>query len=118
VLDLYGYSPSCITTMIDTPANVESDSHLLPTRENIITELQELVKDAEPGDRFFFFFAGHSTREPTEPMDEEDGMDELIVTYDNLLIKDDELREMLVKPLPPGVNLTAVFDSCHGADLL
>ncbi|KAH6908542.1 hypothetical protein BKA70DRAFT_272171 [Coprinopsis sp. MPI-PUGE-AT-0042] len=55
LVDLYGYSPSSITTMIDTPANVQSKSHLLPTRENIITQLQELVKGAEPGDRFFFF---------------------------------------------------------------
>jgi Caspase domain len=45
-------------------------------------------------------------------------MDELIVTYDNDLIRDDELRQMLVGPLPAGVKLTAVFDSCHSASLL
>jgi hypothetical protein len=44
--------------MIDSPENVKNkSSSLLPTRENIIKQIQELVLDAVPGDRFFFFCA-------------------------------------------------------------
>ncbi|KAH6908523.1 hypothetical protein BKA70DRAFT_271939 [Coprinopsis sp. MPI-PUGE-AT-0042] len=92
LVDLYGYPPSGITTMMDTQANADSNS------------------------RSVLLFS--STQVPTNSMDETDGMDRLIVTYDNLFIQDDELREMLVVPLPPGVKLAVVFGSCHSASLL
>lgn len=31
---------------------------------------------------------------------------------------DDELHDRLVKPLPPGCRLTAIFDSCHSGSAM
>ena len=33
-------------------------------------------------------------------------------------IVDDEMHDILVKPLPPGCRLTAIFDACHSATAL
>ncbi|TFK18837.1 hypothetical protein FA15DRAFT_697885 [Coprinopsis marcescibilis] len=114
LVDLYGYQESDITVMMDN----DEPQRILPTRDNIIERINEFVADVESGDSLFFFFAGHSTQEDTESRAEEDGKDELIVTWDNQTIKDDELRMYLVDSLPAGCKLTAIFDSCHSASLL
>jgi hypothetical protein len=33
-------------------------------------------------------------------------------------IVDDELNQLLVRPLPPGVNLHAVIDACHSGTVM
>ena len=53
--------------------------------------------------------------------DEEDGYDEVIYPVDFRQvghIVDDEMHDILVKPLRPGVRLTAIFDSCHSGSAL
>ena len=48
--------------------------------------------------------------------DEVDGYDETICPVDYASsgqIVDDEMNALLVQRLPPGVRLTAIFDSCH-----
>ncbi|KAG8734231.1 Ca(2+)-dependent cysteine protease [Ceratobasidium sp. 423] len=53
--------------------------------------------------------------------DEYDGMDESIcpTDYESAgVLVDDELHELLVKPLPEGAGLTALFDSCHSGSVL
>jgi len=50
--------------------------------------------------------------------DEDDGYDEVIYPIDFKTaghIVDDDIHDILVKPLPPGCRLTAIFDSCHSA---
>ncbi|EJC99273.1 uncharacterized protein FOMMEDRAFT_142854 [Fomitiporia mediterranea MF3/22] len=121
----YGYKEEDIVIMKD------DGKHTLPTRENILTAIDELVKDAKAGDRFVFHFSGHGAQIPDENGDEEDGMDEVIwpvdVIYDDKegtgidrYIVDDELKERLVDRLPVGTYLTVILDSCHsgsGIDL-
>ncbi|KAI0754085.1 caspase domain-containing protein [Daedaleopsis nitida] len=118
--DKYGFLESEITLMLDDD---DVPSHLVPSRENILREIQALVKGALAGDRFMFYYAGHSDQIPTLSMDEEDGLNETILPYhapgqEPTLIIDDELRDMLVDPLPIGSSLTAIFDSCHSGTLL
>lgn len=53
--------------------------------------------------------------------DEDDGYDEVIYPVDfrtNGHIVDDLMHDILVKPLQPGVRLTAIFDSCHSGSAL
>ena len=53
--------------------------------------------------------------------DEDDGYDEVIYPVDfrvNGHIVDDEMHLIMVKSLPPGVRLTAIFDSCHSGSAL
>ncbi|PSS37481.1 hypothetical protein PHLCEN_2v688 [Hermanssonia centrifuga] len=134
------YPEQNITVMLDKRV----DHSMQPTRKNIIRELRELAKDAQPGDRRVFYFAGHCYQIINR--NEEDGLDEALLTHghngepfdaqgrlldpDNMppddpdrkklegLIIDNELRDILVDHLPPGVTLVAVFDTCHSGTLL
>ncbi|KAM5543591.1 hypothetical protein V8D89_002842 [Ganoderma adspersum] len=69
-----------------------------------------------------FYYAGHGQQIETKSKDEDDGFDEAIVPYspngDAEPILDDDLRDLLVEPLPPGAALTAIFDSCCSGTLL
>ncbi|KAE9407937.1 hypothetical protein BT96DRAFT_986166 [Gymnopus androsaceus JB14] len=90
---------------------------------NIIAEMNNLVADARRGDRFFFHCTLHYHLTDNLDHTEEDGKDECLVPcdsngVDNNLIKDDELRNILVDRLPPGCQLIAVLDSCHSGSLL
>lgn len=53
--------------------------------------------------------------------DEDDGYDEVIYPVDYKSaghIVDDDMHDILVKPLVAGVRLTAIFDSCHSGSAL
>ncbi|VDC07929.1 unnamed protein product [Peniophora sp. CBMAI 1063] len=119
LIDLYGYRTKDIVVMMDR-ADVEP--HLQPTKDNIKRELKALVKDAQPGDRFVFTFSGHSDQREQKLEDnlfpEEDGKDEIMLTIDGKEIRDNKLYKTLVRPLPPGANLFALFDTCHSGTML
>ncbi|KAJ7043798.1 caspase domain-containing protein, partial [Mycena alexandri] len=110
----YGYKAEDITILIDRPDYVE------PTRDNILNAIKTLVKDAKAGDHFCFHYCGHSTQVLNRSHTEEDGLDECIIPYDgkDKIILDNELNELLVKPLPAGAYLVAVLDTCHSGALL
>ncbi|KAL6452960.1 MCA1 Metacaspase-1 [Candida maltosa Xu316] len=98
----------------------------IPTRQNILDAIQWLVKDARPNDSLFFHYSGHGGQTQDQPdeygnLDEDDGYDEVIYPLDfetNGFIVDDLLHSMMVKPLPQGCRLTALFDSCHSGSVL
>ncbi|GLB42506.1 putative to MEROPS cysteine peptidase family C14 [Lyophyllum shimeji] len=116
LIDSYSYSPDDIVVLIDT----NEPGQTQPTRDNMIRAIKDLVEDPQPGDRFFFHYAGHTVQVPNTNFSEEDGMDECIIPSDGeaRMIKDNELRRHLVDSLPIGSNLVAIFDSCHSASLL
>ncbi|KAI0318171.1 caspase domain-containing protein [Amylostereum chailletii] len=119
LIDLHHYRKEDIVVMIDRP---NTPSHLVPTKKNMVRELQDLVKGAQHGDRFVFVFSGHSDQQEQSLTDndepEEDGNDEVIITSDDQKIVDNDLRKWLVNPLPSGSGLTAVIDSCHSGTML
>ncbi|CAG8490082.1 11209_t:CDS:10 [Paraglomus brasilianum] len=87
----------------------------IPTKENILEAMKCLVAGAKPGD------SGHGGQVRDKNEDEEDGFDETIMPLDfetNGVIVDDIMHDILVKPLPEGVRLTAIFDSCHSGTAL
>ncbi|OAX42166.1 hypothetical protein K503DRAFT_394422 [Rhizopogon vinicolor AM-OR11-026] len=81
-------------------------SRQMPTRRNILDGLHWLVRDARPNDALFFHYSGHGGHEATiYPVDyKRAGM-----------IIDDEMHYILVKSLPVGCRLTAVFDSLYSS---
>lgn len=99
------------------------DSLSVPTRANILKACQWLVRNAQPNDSLFFHFSGHGGRTEDLDGDETDGYDDVIYPVDYTkagFIVDDDLHNILVKPLLPGVRLTALLDCCHsgtGLDL-
>jgi hypothetical protein len=113
----YGYSLEDITILKDGP---EFPDHLQPTHANMIRELTRLVADAASGDKFTFFYSGHSDQQKSfdDRFREEDGQDEVIVTSDIQRIVDNDLNDILVKDLPAGTFLLAVFDTCHSGTML
>lgn len=124
LIDSYGYSADDITLMLDKPGEIQ------PTTANIRKQAASLVADAKPEDHFFFYYAGHSAQVPEVGTEhtELDGKDEVMVTSDGntsndtltrqSCLVDDELKRLLVCPLPEGATLMAVLDTCHSASLL
>lgn len=97
------------------------DMAYLPTRANMINAMRWLVSGAAAGDSLLLHFSGHGSQRRDTDGDEEDGMDETILPMDyqrNGPIVDDELFELVVRPLTAGCRLTAVFDCCHSGSAL
>ncbi len=121
------FNPDNIHILVD-----ERHAKNLPTRENIIKEIKWLVEDpyknlakeAKPKTSLFMHYSGHgSWTWDRINTDEVDGRDETICPLDyekNGLIKDDELRQMIVEPLKElgHIKLTTVFDCCHSGTVL
>ncbi|KAI9440266.1 caspase domain-containing protein [Lactarius psammicola] len=111
----YGYSAEDVVVLKDDPALPD---YLQPTRENILRELRHLVADAASGDRFTFLYSGHSNQQRSKDLNEEDFQDEYLITIDDDIVVDNELNDILVKPLPAGSSLFALLDTCHSGTLL
>ena len=64
---------------------------------------------------------GHGGQTEDLDGDEDDGYDEVIYPVDFKTaghIVDDDMHNIMVKPLPPGCRMTAIFDSCHSGSAL
>ncbi|KAI9823295.1 MAG: Ca(2+)-dependent cysteine protease [Thelocarpon impressellum] len=113
----FGYAREDMVILTDDQRNPMSQ----PTRQNIIRAMHWLVKDAKQHDSLFFHYSGHGDQIPDTTGDEDDGYDEVICPVDFKqagVIVDDEMHAIMVKPLQPGVRLTAIFDSCHSGTAL
>ncbi|QKX56965.1 uncharacterized protein TRUGW13939_04073 [Talaromyces rugulosus] len=115
--EVYGYRREDMVILTDDQQNPMSQ----PTKANIIRAMHWLVRDAMPNDSLFIHFSGHGGRTPDLDGDEDDGFDDVIYPVDYKIaghIVDDDMHDIMVKPLRPGVRLTAVFDSCHSGTAL
>jgi len=108
-----------------THMRILTDDHrngsLHPTRRNIIEGMHWLVSGAQPNDSLFLHYSGHGSQKEDTDSDEVDGYDETIVPVDAKSagqIVDDEMNAILVRQLPRGARLTAIYDSCHSATAL
>ena len=105
--------------------HVGAPHNKLPTRANIITAINEFVKGIPKSGRclLFFHYSGHGSYTVDLNGDESDRRDETIVPLDyhtHGMIKDDDLKLLLVDPLPSNVDLFCLMDACHsgsGLDL-
>ncbi|CAO1621815.1 unnamed protein product [Parajaminaea phylloscopi] len=98
-----------------------SDPRSVPTRQNMTAAMHWLVRGAQPGDALFFQYSGHGGQAKATQGDEADGMNETILPLDfqsTGQMEDDELHAIMVRPLPMGCRLTAIFDSCHSGTAL
>ncbi|KAL4915801.1 caspase domain-containing protein [Aspergillus aurantiobrunneus] len=113
----HGYRREDMVILTDDQSNPKS----IPTKANILRAMQWLVHEAQPNDSLFIHFSGHGGRTPDLDGDEDDGFDDVIYPVDYRTvghIVDDEMHDIMVRPLQPGVRLTAVFDSCHSGTAL
>ncbi|KAJ7636548.1 caspase domain-containing protein [Roridomyces roridus] len=103
-----GYHPHNIVLLTDDSLH----GHSQPTRRNILDAMKGLVRDARPHDVLFFSNSGHGGQMPHLEGDEVDGYDEVIFPLEFKRaghITDDEMHAIMVRPLPTGCRLTAVF---------
>ncbi|KAG1867155.1 peptidase C14, caspase domain-containing protein, partial [Suillus subalutaceus] len=117
LISKWGYKNGDIVMLVD-----DTDlSRQMPTRRNILDAMRWLVKGAHPHDALFFHYSGHGGQVPDKDGDKVDGLDEVIYPVDYKkagLIVDDEMHHIMVKSLPAGCRLTAIFDSCHSGTAL
>lgn len=117
------FDPKNIRILTDEPHNFEEDR---PTRDNITREIEWLVDVPSNDDRktsLFMHYSGHGSWVWDRKSDEKDRRDETICPVDyheSGLMKDDELRKILVDPLKnkANVKLTCLFDCCHSGTIL
>ncbi|ORE07855.1 hypothetical protein BCV72DRAFT_204681, partial [Rhizopus microsporus var. microsporus] len=119
---LYGFKKEDMVILTD---DNPPHSKYYPNRENILAAMRWLVEDAQPNDSFFFHYSGHGGRVKDISGDEEDGYDETIYPVDfedyegtSGQIIDDDMHDILVRPLCEGCRLTCIFDSCHSGTVL
>ena len=113
-----GYSEDDIVMLTDEP---NRPPRAMPTRGNMVAAMNWLVAGAAPGDALFFHYSGHGGQARATEGDEADGYNETILPVDFEMsgqMEDDELHMLLVRPLPYGCRLTALFDSCHSGTAL
>ncbi|OBA17947.1 hypothetical protein METBIDRAFT_47781 [Metschnikowia bicuspidata var. bicuspidata NRRL YB-4993] len=113
----YGYSYDDMVILTDDQREIAR----LPTRDNIIRAMQWLTKNAAPNDSYFFHISSHGGLVPDQNGDEESGFDSCVYPLDFETagpIIDDEMHDLMVKPLPPGCRLVALYDACHSGTAL
>lgn len=117
ITERYGYKEGDVVVLTDD----QTVAARVPTKDNIIRAMKWLVKDAQPNDSLFFHWSGHGGVVEDEDGDEEDGFDSTIYPTDfkqNGPIVDDLMHDIMIKSLPAGCRLTALYDSCHSGTAL
>lgn len=104
----------------------------LPTREAILTALDNLATNVQSDDFVFLHFAGHGSQQPSVPVngdnDEPDGFDEIFLPRDTgswskkdkfveNVISDDELGDKIDAIRDKGAFVWALFDACHSGTM-
>merc|ERR1712238_254828 len=100
---------------------MDDGEHTPPTASNIIDAYKRVVSEAEEGDAIFLHYSGHGTKLADDNNEEADGYDEALVPRDyqsSGMIRDDDLYDILVKPLPMGVYMVSLMDCCHSGTIM
>ncbi|MBL7128505.1 MAG: caspase family protein [Ignavibacteria bacterium] len=107
ILSKYGFESDNITTLLDAEA----------TRENILSQLQNLSDISEEGDIIFIFYAGHGSQVFNSLSNEQDKKDESIIPSDSFNgvtdIRDKELAPIFNMMIDNGATVTVILDCCH-----
>lgn len=99
----------------------ETDRNKIPTKYNIRRAMYWLVKGCQRGDSLLFHYSGHGLQQKNYNGEELDGYDETLCPLDfetQGTIVDDEINATIVRPLPHGVKLHTIIDSCHSGTML
>jgi len=94
------------------------NTNKIPTKQNILNSLKNLLINSVEGDLLFFLYSGHGNYVKDLNGDELTGYDQIIVPYDLNPITDDELKEIIQSNLKQNVTLFAMFDSCYSGSVL
>lgn len=96
----------------------DDKSNSMPTRKNILAELEKKLQNAKKGDTILFFYSGHGSYVKDKDGDEITGYDQVLVPCDFDLIIDDELKALLTKYIVEGITFIGFFDCCYSGTML
>lgn len=125
LVSLYNYTSDNITILSDDQQGLN-----LPTRQNIIDNMNKYVALTKSGDELFIHYSGHGTQVADLNGDEANnpdtpGKDDALCPCDfddysgnSGFILDDVLKEIIVDKIPAGAKLRAFFDCCHSGSAL
>lgn len=113
-------------------ADQVSDANDLPTSNAINREFIAQQSVSQRGDTVVLYFAGHGSQQPQPPHapdPEPDGLDEIFLPRDvgawngaigrvEAAIIDDEIGAHISALRLSGVNVIAIFDTCHAGDAI
>lgn len=85
-----------------------------PTKQNIMESLAAHVASLTSADTLLFYYSGHGTQVRDVDVDEEDRLDEALVSLDKQAITDDELRGIMQNCK---AKLYMFFDCCHSGTM-
>lgn len=117
IMNVHGFEEDNITVLMD------DGEHTEPTKENMIAAYKKVVAESEAGDAVFLHYSGHGTKLRDDDRNEEaDGYDEALVPLDYNsgagMVRDDDLYDILIKPLAQGVHMVSLMDCCHSGTIL
>mmetsp|Transcript_5515 Transcript_5515/g.10715 ORF Transcript_5515/g.10715 Transcript_5515/m.10715 type:complete len:325 (-) Transcript_5515:92-1066(-) len=115
IKNCHGFTDADITLLLDDGKNTA------PTAANILAAFKKLASEAKAGDACFVHYSGHGCSIRDDDGDEADGMDEALCPVDykkSGVLRDDDVLEKLIAPLPRGVTLTCIMDCCHSGTIL
>ncbi|MEZ4826167.1 MAG: caspase family protein [Bacteroidia bacterium] len=100
-----------ITTLLDQEA----------TRENVISQFENIASKVEENDTLLFFFAGYGSQEPAPAefrAEETDSLNETIVLFDSRMgrgtdLADKEIATLLEQVTSKGAHVVVVSDCSH-----
>ena len=107
-----------------TDAQIHTLTNEDATSTRVIAEMDTWLRQGvQPSDRVVFYFTGHGSQVPDFNGDEDDGVDEVLVTHDMQrgrrngrptltgVVVDDTINEMVAKN--PSRNVLLIVDACH-----
>lgn len=97
---------------------LNDNTEIKPTKYNILNQLKKLLIESKENDVLIFAYSGHGHYIYDFSNDENDNRDEVIVSIDGQLIKDDEFRSIITENLKEKVTLFVFFDCCHSGTLM
>lgn len=93
------------------------DTVILPTKKNILEQLQIMSSRLESGDFLFFHCSGHGTQILDRNKEEMDGKDEVFIGLDGLGITDDEFASIF-SSIQCKATIFIVMDCCHSGTII
>ena len=100
---------------------MDDGRHHEPTKRNIENAFSRICQYSQAGDVVWVHYSGHGGRVIDVSGDEDDGYDSTLLPVDFKTsgpIIDDDILNMLVKPMRQGVNCTILVDACHSGTVL
>jgi hypothetical protein len=104
--------------------NDPSNKNLLPTKDNILRHMGEILRKMRTGDELFVYYSGHGSYMTNAKSEEKDKRDELLCPLDCQshpsgfgYIVDDTILHMFQHTPASGLNICFIIDACHSGTI-